>query len=396
MKKIIALLTAAAIFYDIFTPLRLVFDGGRALMLLIPTAFIIVFDHLFTRKSFLPVIAYVGVASLMRVMGSEYFSIPGLLGVLFAYSCFEHYCVTRDDNYAKIVLMALYGSLMLMVFASLPQFIVMPKLSRIMMDAEENGIVDPILFWTISYPAIHSLPIYSIPLFFIAKNKRIIRWLRLFAVVSVVAIFVLLIYADSTTALLLNVGIFLVMLFYNPDIKLSRNVIRLIGAGVLALFILNKTILIGLLLLVQPVFSGSSTYMKIDEMIMSISGQGSTGDLEAREELLKRSINSFLSNPLLPEMDVSKIGCHNVLIDHIVAMGLLPGLTFIWFLIDRIKRPLRYLNSQNKVYYYLAVLAFLLMGLTKNFMLLLPTFAIVPMMLIYCDSKTFRDNYLKK
>jgi len=383
MKKIIAILTAAAIFYSIFTPLRLVFDGGRALMILIPTVLIIVFDHLFTRKSFLPVMAYVGVALLLLFMGSEYFTIPTLLQILFAYACFEHYLKTRDEAYAKIVLTALYGSLMLMVFASLPQFIAMPNLSRLMIEAEENRIDNSLLFWTISYPDIHSLPIYSISLFFVVKDKRFNTWFRLFAFVSILTIFVLLIYADSTTALLLNVGIFAAMFLYNPHSKMSSNVLRLIGAGITALIVLNKTVLVGLLSLIQPVFAGSSTYVKIDEMILLLSGQGSSGDLELREDLLNRSINSFMSNPLFPEMDMDKIGSHNVLIDHIVAMGLIPGLTFVWFIIDRIRRPIRYLSSQNKAYYYIAVFAFLTMGFAKNFLLTIPTFAIVPMTLIF-------------
>ena len=380
MKKIITVLTAIAIVFQIFTPLRLYFEGGRSLAMLIPSVLIVVYDGLFSRRSFWPMFFFILTCLLIMLAGSEYFDFPYLINFFFAYTCLEHFLVRRDLFYAKIVLWALYGSLMVLISTSLPLFISMPNLSRLMIDAEENGVMQPIMYWTIDYPTIHALPIYSIPLFFFFKEGK--AWIKLFMLFFIVAIFVLMFYADATTALILNIIVYAVLLLYRPNLSIRKNITRLCGLVVILLFALNKSVVVEILSMVQPLFEGSSTYKKIDEIILMITGLGTTGDIEGREDRLQISLNSFASNPLFPTLDVNQIGNHNVLFDHIVAMGLIPGITFISFLIERIWRPLRYLNQITKPYYLLGVLAMLVMGLAKNFFLLLPACTIVPMLLI--------------
>ena len=333
MNKIITLLTAAAIVFDLFTPFRLYFEGGRAVAMLVPSLVILLSDFLVARKSFLTVALFILTCLILMVMGSEYFTIPELVGYLFAYACFEHFLLTKDQQYAKVVLVSLYATLMVTVAMSIPLFISMPNLSRLMIDAEENGITDSIMFWTIQYPTIHALPVYSIPLFYIAKTGKG-KILRLLSLVSIIAVLVLMFYADATTALLLTLAIYAILLFYNTNKSFKENGVKLVLVGLALLFFLNKTVLIGILRASQFIFEGSSTYNKIDAMVFSLSGQGATGDIEGRQDMLNVSINSLLSNPLLPEMSIDKIGQHNYLIDIFVAMGLLLGITFIFFLLE--------------------------------------------------------------
>ncbi len=381
MKKIITLLTSAAIFFDLFSPLRLYFEGGKALMILLPVLLIILYDRLFIRKYFLPVALYVIVCFILLACGNEYFQLPYLIQVLFAFSCFEHFLITRDKAFAKIVLLTIFLTIFVTIVVSIPLFISMPNLSRIMNHAEEEGVVEPILFWTIQYPTIHALPVYSIPLFYIIKEGKG-KIIRLLSLVYVIAIFIIMFFADATTALIVNLIVYAILLLYNSKLTPKANLGRLVVLGIVLLILLNKTIVIGALKIVQPIFEGSSTYKKIDEIILSLSGHGTEGDLEAREDLFNRSVDSFISNPLLPEMNINNIGGHNFLFDQIVAMGIIPGITFIWFLLDRIKRPFRYLSSRTKPYYYMSLLVLLLMGFTKNFFLLLPTCCIAPMVFI--------------
>lgn len=392
MNKLISILTAIAIIFQIFTPIRLYIEGGRALMMLIPAILIVISDKLFVRRSFWPMFFYILVCLLIMLAGSEYFNFPFLISVFFAYTCFEHFVVRRDFVFAKITLIALYGTLMVLVFISLPLFIAMPNLSRLMIDAEESGVMEPIMFWTVDYPTLHALPVYSIPLFFLLRNGRAI--VKLFMFVFIAAIFVLMFFADTTTALIINIVVYAILLIYNPRISIHNNIIRLFGLLVFGFLLLNKTVIIGFLSIIQPIFEGSSTYMKIDEIKLMLLGSGTSGDIEAREEKIEKSWNSFVANPLFPELDINNIGSHNVLFDQIVAMGLVPGITFFWFLIDRIRRPLRYLNSDAKPYYLLGVLTMLLMGLTKNFFLLFPACTMVPMLLIassYVKQKTINS-----
>ncbi len=389
MKKIIAFFTAAAIVFDLFSPLRLFFDGGRALMMLFPTLLIIIYDNLFAKKQFLPVFVFIFTGVLLKILGSEYdyFGIPVLLGILFGCTCFEHFLVTRDQQYAKTVLIVCYGSLIFTMLVSIPLFMTVPHLSRMLLDAEENGVTEPIMFWTISYANIHALPVYSIPFFFIFRvsKKFVVRILSLLVVLATV---VLMIFADATTPLILTVGIYGLLLLYDPKRSHKNNLVIFTLVGICLLILLNKTVLVGILQAVQPVFEGSTTFEKIDDIIYSLTGQGATGDVEARGDLLKRSLDSFFSNPFLPELKNNNIGKHNFLIDIIVAMGLFLSVAFIWFITNRLKRPLRFINKETKPYYYLCILALFAMGFTKNFFLLFPTCCIAPMFFIVSNWKT--------
>lgn len=380
MNKIITYLTAAAIVFDIFTPFQLYFAGGRALMFLIPTVLIILKDRLFLRQTFIPLIVYLVVCFIVMIAGSEFFNYPYLIQVAFVYACLEHFLLTKDFYYSRIVLVSVYATLLVMVAVSLPLFISMPNLSRLMLDAEENGITDPILYWSMQYSTLHALPIYSIPLFYLSRNRKgIIKYI---SIISIIAIFILMFYADTTTGVIVNIAVFASLMIYKERLSLQKNIARLFSLGVLLLVLLNKSILISILLLLQPIFEGSSTHVKIDEMITSLSGQTSEGDLAARERLLQTSWNSLLSNPLLPEFDYSKIGHHNFIIDQIVVLGLLPSIPFFVFIVERIKRPLSILSSKAKPYYLMGVIVFLIMGFLKNFFLLLPACAILPILFI--------------
>lgn len=395
MKKIIAYLTALAIIFDLFTPLRLYFEGGKALMMLIPTLLIIVYDTLFLKKTFWPMALYVSAALIVMLMGSSYFTIPFLLQIVYAYACFEHFMLTRDMFFAKTVTTALYATLVVMVATSLPLFISIPNLSRLMIEAEENGVTTPTFYWTLSYPSLHSLPIYSIPVFYLFRNSKK-KWFRLASLLFLVAIFVLMLFADTTGALLVNVAIFGIMLLYNQKKPLKSNIIRLGVLGIGMILFLNKRVLAGLLTLVQPVFAGSSTYKKIDEMKNLLQGGEAEGDLESREDKIDMSWKSFVENPLFPTIEsesYQKIGRHNFLFDQIVSMGLFLGVFFIIFLVERIKRPLKYLTFTTKPYYIVGVLALLVMGLMKNFFLLFPTCCVLPMVLIAAENDNLKlDN----
>lgn len=385
MKKTITYLAAFSIFFSMFTPISLYIKGGQALTILIPSVLIITYDGLFMKQTFMPVALYIATALLLMFVGSEYFTLPSLLTTLFAVACFEHYMVTRDAYFAKVVTFTLYGTLLIMVSTSLPLFYRIPNLSRLMLDAEGNGITSPLFYWTLSYQDIHSLPIYSIPVFYLYRNTKK-KIMRIFALAFFAAIFVLMLFADSTGALLVNVAIFGILLLYNQRKSLKTNVGKFAALGVGMALFFNKYVVVRFLHLVQPVFSGSSTYVKINEIVGSIEGSGSSGDIESREDVLKLTWDNLLSNPLSPEFDMSKIGHHNFLLDIIVAMGLFLAITFICFLINRIKRPLRYLTFTAKPYYLVGVIAMLVMGFMKNNFLLMPTCCILPMILIAAEN----------
>lgn len=388
MRKIIAYLTAAAIIYDMLTPLSLFLGGGKALMMFLPTFLIVVYDRLFVKKNFWPMALYVGSGLFLMLVGSNYFTTPFLLQIVYAYSCIEHYMITRDRYFVKMVMAALYISLAVMITISLPLFITIPNLSRIMIDAEENGVTSPLFYWTLSYPVIHALPVYSIPVFYLFRNTKK-KFLKIVALLFFAAIFALMLFADSTGALLVNVAVVGVLLLYNQKKSLKSNISRLTVLGVGISLLLNKAILVGILTFMQPVFTGSSTYVKIDEIIYMLEGGDAEGDMGSRGDQLAITWKSFLENPLFPTIEneaYTKIGGHNFLLDQIAVLGLILSVFFIWFLIDRIKRPIKHLNRTTRPYYLVGVLAMLVMGAMKNFFILYPTCFILPVSLMLIDN----------
>lgn len=380
MKKLIAISSAAAIVFDIFTPFKLYFSGGRALMLLLPTVLIFVHDDLFIRRQSIPLILYLVACLLIMFAGSKYYNYPYFIQISFAFASLEHFLVTRDKVFVKYVMVALYGTLLLMVAVSLPLFISMPNLSRLMINAEENGMMAPIMYWTIQYSTLHALPIYSIPLFYFARKRRGI--IKKASIICIVAIFILMFYADTTTGVIINIAVFASLMIYNQRLSLKKNIQRLSILAIMLIATLNKTVMISILRLVQPIFSGSSTYTKIDLTIAAMLGQGISGDLESRENLLNLTLDSFISNPLLPELDITRIGQHNMIIDQIVVLGVFLAIPFIWFLIERIKRPWPFLSTDSKPYYLMGIAVLLIMGLVKNFFLLFPACSILPTLFI--------------
>lgn len=395
MNKIIALLTAIAITYGIFTPFKLFLSGGQAILILIPTVLIFLHDKLLIRRCFVPTALYIICCLLLFFMGSEYFQLPSLLSILFGYACFEHYMITKDRVFVKIVCSSLYIALLIMVFISLPLFIAMPNLSRLMLDTKESGITQPIMYFTISYQSIHELPIYSIPLFYFARiSKKTI--IRLLCWVSIFAIFVLMLFADSTGALIINIIVFAILFLYNQRKSIAINIFRMAALGLTMILLLNKNIIICILSIIQPIFLGSSTYAKINEMIDILNGGDSSGDLGSREERIDITMNSIFSNHLYPTLDLSKIGQHNVLIDHFAAMGLFLGTSFVWFIIERLYRPIKSLSKATKPYYLTGALAFLVTGFAKNFFLFMPACCIIPMIFIVSDHTNYNEIKFKK
>lgn len=380
------MITAFALLLNVFTPLQLFIGGGQAVANLIAVTIIVLYDELFTKKSFWILMSYVAVCLAMHFSGVEYFEgvIPQLLLVMLGYVIWEHYLKSQDVRYGMIVLMSTYGALLSLILLSIPQFYLNPNMTRMMNAAKADGHDLSIFYWIINYQTVHALPVYAIPLFIVFKGAQK-KWQKLFFGFFIISIFVVMLFADATTPLILLMLIFACLIIYKYDASVKENLRRFLVVGAFALIFLNKVIIVSFLQAVQPVFEGSSTYRKIDEICMAITSQDTSGDMEIREDVLSITLGSIANDPLFPETNISKVGQHNFLLDMFAVQGLflfVPLALFIW---NRYKAGITYISIKMKPYFFMAFFSMLLMATTKNYFLAVPTFGIVPLFLNIID-----------
>ena len=387
INTIITITVCFSIFFTTFTPVKAFVSGGQTLSFLIPVVLIFMFDKLFLRKEIISTLVVVILIVFLHFLGVGYFEnyLPECLYLLFTVFSLEHYLVTREKSYAKWVLLTEYGILFILIIISIPQFILQPNLTRILNQAAEDPTIEFDYYWCISYRTVHELPILSVSLFalFFTSNKRL--W-KILAIVGLALMLVVMVYASSATSLLLMLVIYVFFLFYNKRKTIIQNLTK--GALLLLLFtpFLSTTFTIGVIdNVVMPVFEGSSTSQRIEEIRYYIKTGETEGDMDTRDMHYQTTINSIISNPILPEFDNRKIGQHSFLLDHLAAMGLLLFVPYFIFFYDRYKRAKQYLHV-GKPFQIVASSAFVLLAVFKNYFVFTSAMFIVPLFLIQTEN----------
>lgn len=378
MNKIITLFVCLALFFNLFTPIRAFVSGGVALSMLIPVVLMFFFDKLFARKQIISVTIVVMIYLLLSYMGVEYFSgaIPKCIVLLFAVFSLEHYFISKDKLYAKFVVATVYLTLFFLIIVSIPQFILIPNLTRMMLLSAEDPSIELQYYWAISYETVHNLPVLSIPLFGCINmlNKR---W-KMFGVIGLVLIMVVMVLASSATSLILLVITYLFFILYNSKKTLSSNIFKFAVVGLLFIPIMSTSVQLSILNTIQPVFEGSNTSAKIDEIKFYIMYGNTSGDMEAREDVYQKTIDGIVSNPLFPETNNNKIGLHSYLLDHFSAMGLFLFIPFAWFLFSRFKR-INIKLPHSQLYTTTSFVSLIILATFKNFFVITSSLFIVPL-----------------
>ena len=175
MKNIITFFVCFSFLYMLIQPLRLIFDGGQALSMIIPTVLIIVYNHQYSNRSVLMALLYAIIVFILRSIGVEYFEnyLSHIVTTFFSICCVEHYYKTKDDRFAKAVLITFYASFIIMSLISIPQFYLFPEMTRQLLFSEINDErVSSVFYWSIAYSSMHEIPLVLIPLIALYKQKR--------------------------------------------------------------------------------------------------------------------------------------------------------------------------------------------------------------------------------
>lgn len=388
MNRIITFLVCFAFFFSIFTPIRSVVSGGEALTMLIPVILIFIFDNFYLRLETYFFIFLLAIIACLGIIGNPYFISwrPDIITLAFGYFGFEHYLLHRDRFFAKWVLITTYLTLIGLVAISLPQFIAMPGLTRMMNMAAKDPTIDFNYYWAISYNTVHIIPTASIPLFVSFTNCQR-GWKKAMFGVSSVLMTIIMVFADATTPLIIMVVIAAFFFLKNNNKEAQVGIAKPFLIAIMLLPIFFSNIMSSLLRIVHPVFVGSTIYYRIEDMITYSETGESTGDINSRGESYGQSIDAIISNPLFPETNIEKIGKHSHLVDHMAAMGLILFIPYALFLYNRFRRPLQYFHK-NRMYYILAFISFLILALAKNFFIFTVACFLVPMYLMHIEQDT--------
>lgn len=385
MRLIITILTCFSIIYVIFCPLRgILGGGGQALIMLIPTTLIFIYDKLYLKPIGLLALINIAIFILLYIAGIEYFEDYRVqaICILFGVFLFEHYRYSKDLKYIKWIVRFTYVSLFAIIIISIPQLVLFPGLIR------DDSAID--YYWAISFESLHDIPAYSIPLFGCLLFEKSL-WRRIIVFLLIIILLVLLILADATTPLLLFILIFIVLILYNPQKSGRVNLTRGLIVLIFVLPLLNKSVIMSLLQAIKPFFEGTSAYNKIDELTLLTEMGETSGDIGTREELYSISLDAIISNPFLPEQSLRYIGKHSCLLDHIAAMGVIMIIPFAILIISRLMIPLRYL-TKLRFYYMVSFAYFVVLGFMKNYLIITSACGVVPLCLILLENKLTKSK----
>lgn len=391
-KFIIIFFVCFALFFTLFNPIKAFVRGGEAIVTIIPVLLIFFYDRMWRSKYTFGVFIVVFSNFFLFYIGVEYFLdkyIPESVLLLFSVYAFEHYMKTKDTRYLKCVVYTEYIVIFVLIIISIPQFILMPNLTRVVEKAKDNP-TEIEYYWSISYAAVHNLPVLSIPI--IACFSFLKRWLRVTAFMGLLLIFVLMIFASSATSLLLLIGVYFFFMVYNRKKSFSVNFSRVLIGLLLISPLMSKSVQLSMIDATLPLFEGSQTAKRIDDIRWFVEHGETEGDMEGREDLYYHSIKSIIENPFLPETGKDKTGNHSYLLDHLCAMGLILFVPYACFIYSRFKRAYKLLPLY-RLYLVLAFAIFLMLALFKNFFTFSSTMFIVPFSLILLDQKIKDYSY---
>jgi hypothetical protein len=123
--------------------------------------------------------------------------------------------------------------------------------------------------------------------------------------------------------------------------------------------------LVSFLTSVQPLFENTAIYDKISDINNSMVYGKSEGQLEGREELYNKSLNSFYEYPIFGNSKVL-LGGHSFFIDRLAYFGIVGALPFFLFLYFTFKNHYDLIPKERKFYYLIGVFAFMILGFSKN------------------------------
>ena len=214
-----------------------------------------------------------------------------------------------------------------------------------------------------SYGLVHAIPfLYPVLVYHFKTEKKII--FKFYYLLTILVTFFMLIKSNVATPLILSTFGILAAFF------LSKNRIRNLLFGIIlfmcCILFLNENLVISGLKTIQPIFPKDTKIdQKIDDIVLSIK-HGKTEGSVRRIELVEKSWNAFLQNPLCGNLNKKQAGGHAYFIDRLTYFGLVGTIPFIMFLYFTFKKHFYLFDRNIRMYYLISIFLFFVLGIFKN------------------------------
>jgi len=327
-------------------------------------------QRFFRERWFLLILLYLVVVILNFLFGDSHFSNYSIVinefFNLFLFSSTIYYVFMSDDR--KCIYFSYYGTLVMLGIAAIGSLYVnsiVPSIVRLQVEYAEAGTFDDVLdsyfrLGLSNYLLPHGLPIIIPPLILLIRRSRHNKKV-FFSSLLLLLFSLILVYLGGTTTVLLLTFFALFSVFLNK--KTSKNS-NLVYMGLILLpFIINP----GLLSDVLGIFGVNETTLTYFQHLDDLSDyatSGSGSNTAKRMELYSYSLHEFLISPFWGTNE--PMTNHSVLLDRLGALGLIGFLPLIACLLCFYKFIHHYLDSAQRVHFFLSFVIALLILLTKG------------------------------
>ena len=354
-------------------------------------------------------IAYGLVVLLNFFAGDKYFSnanslMIGFIGFYVSLSMSYYVFQNKDYDLLKKIVLTLLIVLLWTTVATAYFDISSPGLVRYAYGAAQSDHSEETLFNPMyalglsSYALPHCLPVL-IPAFVLGlRNTALAKIQRIIALLAMGCCLILTYFSGASGPMLVSIVIVLISFVVRKGSVSSNIAIFVVGLLVVAPFLFNEELLLGVLDWFDG-FVGTESYFhkKIGDIQDSIVYGDTYGDVDARGNLYSMTIAAIFDNPIIGAQE--GMGHHSALLDRFASLGLVGFIPLICLLVLQTKYILRKLPSQIHIYYYVGLLAAFMMLISKNITgwgMWFFLFAAMPFLIVYFSNASELNSFVNK
>lgn len=362
-------------FYLTFKQLNVLFPSVSIILSLLLGCIAILFVTKFRirGKSILYLFLYAIVLALNYMTGDVYFDSWGdvvqEIGILFFTSTLYYYVfIYKHIKFARVLV---FITLSIIIYYSITSYLLEqlnPGIIRNSVYMTNLGEFKELRVFYIrglpTYQLPHALPILIPPLIMVIRDKSNNNWVRLYFIVSLIAVFVIAFVSYAATAAFLAIVMLILTLMVRPG-STQENLIRLIVVAVIVLpFLIVPDLLLRSLMRLFSMFGDAPYLDKLMDIQTLTSSGSSTGSVAAREVRYETTFHQIIENPLFGTN--RRTGEHSAIFDRWACLGLVGWVPYLAYLICQFRMIYKGIDKNSRIYFTLGLMASLFMLLTKN------------------------------
>lgn len=189
------------------------------------------------------------------------------------------------------------------------------------------------------------------------------RYSKILIILFIVILYYAVINSNLATAIIFLNLLLIISIIISKN--KGKNYFVLIIAFMMAM-VITVIDFTGFLVIVRDLFDSDFIRSKIDDIITTLQYGYMTGQVGDRTDLYSVSINTFLNNPVVPDIKELKIGGHAYLIDKFAVIGLfgmIPYVMFIYYCFERIYKQIK---DEARIYYIVSIVGMIMLMFVKN------------------------------